>query len=130
MSPLSSVSSSGLPGIKINVQGHKVALTDIFVSQMWPSTGSSALSQLAVQQIFWYSTIKHPDHLTNHRKRLCFSSVNMEGMFALCGMALFEVLSCHVMFKMNLPLSPSQSMNLRLCTSSLTWDSPSPTAYT
>ena len=62
--PLRSISRKALTGHSVDVTIRHVSYADIFVSQVNPACGSSAQSQLTVEDVFWNATIVHTADMT------------------------------------------------------------------
>ena len=77
--PLHAISRKALLGHSVDVDSLHVAYADIFVSQVRAACGSSAQSQLTVEDVFWNATILHTADMTNHRSLRCLSRVYIVG---------------------------------------------------
>ncbi len=62
--PLHAISRKTLQGHSVNVDCLHVSYADIFVSQVRAACGSSAQSQLTVEDVFWNATILHTADMT------------------------------------------------------------------
>ena len=62
--PLRAISGMALPGHSVDVDSLHVSYSDIFVSQVRAPCGSSAQSQLTVEDVFWNATILHTVDMT------------------------------------------------------------------
>ena len=62
--PLRAISRKALPGHSVDVDSLHVSYADIFVSQVRAACGSSAQSQLTVENVFWNATIIHAADMT------------------------------------------------------------------
>ena len=57
--PLRAIGRKALPGHSVDVDSLHVSYADIFVSHVRAACGSSAQSQLTVEDVFWNATILH-----------------------------------------------------------------------
>ena len=62
--PLRAISRKALPGHSVDVDSLHVSYADIFVWQVRAACGSSAQSQLTVEDVFWNATILHTADMT------------------------------------------------------------------
>ena len=62
--PFRAISRKALPGHSVDVDSLHVSYSDIFVSQVRAACGSSAQSQLTVEDVFWNATILHTANMT------------------------------------------------------------------
>ena len=62
--PLRAIGRKALPGHSVDVDSPRVSYSDIFVSQVRAACGSSAQSQLTLEDVFWNATILHTADMT------------------------------------------------------------------
>ena len=62
--PLRAISRKALPGHSVDIDSLRVSYADIIVSQARAACGSSAQSQIVLEDVFWNATILHTADMT------------------------------------------------------------------
>ena len=114
--PLRAISRKALPGHSVDVDSLHVSYADIFVSQVRAACGSSAQSQLTVEDVFWNATILHTADMTQpSQSALSISRVYILGRPARDRTSALVTLSCQDITRIRRMLLRWNALSLLSC---------------
>ena len=113
--PLRAISRKALPGHSVDVDSLHVSYADIFVSQVRAACGSSAQSQLTVEDVFWNATILHKADMTKHRILRYLSKVYIMGRPARDRTSALVTFSCQDITRIRRMLLRWNELSLLSC---------------